>query len=286
MKYVQKHILSVVEKQIFYHKSNCAEEASVFCFDICWKIKRKIFLHDKTSVVFCADTDLCGWWRTEFLVSRWAPSSRALSTVLSRWSSMLLSAVSPPLNNNQTNFKAKPISECKKDSHLLWGAIVFPDWDGLISEMEMRFGEYESIIFQVLTISSTLSAIFSSDPGRSSFPRTSWMWRARLTLVIATTRARSVTSPDVSMSWNSSGDRTRKARGDVGGSHTCCSQELLRNWLLLFEFGGPLSPVSCGGDNLPWSNICLPASGRRPPGDLKNDANIQREMGNRIKEVC
>lgn len=150
----------------------------------------------------------------------------------------------------------------------------------------MRSGEYESIIFQVLTISSMLSAIFSSDPGRSSLSRTSWMWRAWLTLVIATARARSVTSVDESMSWNSGGDRTRKAGWDVGGSHTCCSQELLRNWLLLFGFGGSLSAVSCGGDNLPWSNICLPASGRRPPGDLKNDANMQREMGNRIKEVC
>lgn len=137
-----------------------------------------------------------------------------------------------------------------------------------------------------LTISSTLSAIFSSDPGRSSLSRTSWMWRARLTPAIAMTRARSITSADVSMSWNSGGDRKREAGWDVGGGHTCCSQELLRNWLHLFGFGSPLWAVSCGGDTLPWSNICLPASGRRPPGDLRSDANILREMGNRIKEVC
>lgn len=39
-------------------------------------------------------TDLCGWWRTEFLVSLWDPSSRALSTAVSRRSSMLLSVFS------------------------------------------------------------------------------------------------------------------------------------------------------------------------------------------------
>lgn len=33
-------------------------------------------------------TDLCGWWRTEFLVSLWDPNSRALSTAVSRRSSM------------------------------------------------------------------------------------------------------------------------------------------------------------------------------------------------------
>lgn len=42
----------------------------------------------------CNGTDLCGWWRTEFLVSLWDPSSSALSTAVSRRSSMLLSMFS------------------------------------------------------------------------------------------------------------------------------------------------------------------------------------------------
>lgn len=66
-----------------------------------------------------------------------------------------------------------------------------------------------------------------------------------------------------------------------------------RGWYLLFSrvsqkltppvqvWGGPLWAVSCGGDILTRSNICLSASSRRPPRDQKNDANIQREMGHR-----
>lgn len=76
----KRNILSVVEKRICCDNTVCTEQSSVFCFDAWWyscTIKHQSCYND--------DTDLCGWWRTEFLVSLWAPSSRALSTVLSRW---------------------------------------------------------------------------------------------------------------------------------------------------------------------------------------------------------
>ncbi len=58
----------------------------------------------------CNGTDLCGWWRTEFLVSLWDPSSRALSTAVSRRSSMLLSVFSLSWSTTaytQTHAKAR-----------------------------------------------------------------------------------------------------------------------------------------------------------------------------------
>lgn len=120
----------------------------------------------------------------------------------------------------------------------------------------------------VLTISSKLSAIFSSDPGRrSSLSRPPWMWIARLTPAIATTRARRVTSADVSMALSGRGGRVPRADWDVGRGHTCCSEVLLRIWLLLLRFWwwGPLWTGSSFG--LIYASQC-PAGGPQETGRM------------------
>lgn len=83
--------------------------------------------------------------------------------------------------------------------------------------------------------------------------------------------------------WGRAKEFERQAETPVGD--TCCTRELLGELTPPVQvWGGPLWTVSCGGDILTRSNICLPASSRRPLRDPENDANIQREMGNRIKE--
>lgn len=70
--------------------------------------------------------------------------------------------------------------------------------------------------FFFLTISIRLSAICSSDPGRSFVFGLPWRWRARVTPAMATTRARRDTSTEVSMMSNSGGGRKTKAGWDAG----------------------------------------------------------------------
>lgn len=79
--------------------------------------------------------------------------------------------------------------------------------------------------------------------------------------------------------------RRWKASWDAGRwSHLSFSRASRELTAPVQVWGGPLWIVSCGGDILTRSNICLPASGQKPPRDRKNDANIQREMGHKVKE--